>query len=227
MASRSSEIGRISSSANFRAATCQERCSLFRAKSMAASSLEIVCPGHFAGHRRRAAGGAPIAGQDLWRSATWRHCCDPVDPLRIVSDRRTMSFWFCVRCVCRSIGCAAFVFRSPDHRCASDQCLFRLTLSTNNNAFSDDTRIDSDQCTVGGSPIARLAARWPPTPGSPRPAEPAVRYAIVALIERQPRLRCPAAENESASPSVNKSEKLAPGPVFSSLNKYFDHTGRN
>ena len=38
MASRSSEIGRTSSSANLRAATCQERCSLLSVKSIAVIS---------------------------------------------------------------------------------------------------------------------------------------------------------------------------------------------
>ena len=40
IASRASESGRISSSANLRAAICQERCSLLRVKSMEASSPE-------------------------------------------------------------------------------------------------------------------------------------------------------------------------------------------
>jgi hypothetical protein len=61
MASRASEIGRISSSANLRAAICQERCSLLRVKSIGASSGEMFRL--FAGQRHIAVAGAPIAGQ--------------------------------------------------------------------------------------------------------------------------------------------------------------------
>src|ERR1039458_3721183 len=61
MASRASESGRISSSANLRAAICQERCSLLRVKSMGASSREMF--GLVAGQRHRAVSRAPVAGQ--------------------------------------------------------------------------------------------------------------------------------------------------------------------
>src|SRR5664279_1728685 len=61
MASRASESGRISSSANLRAAICQERCSLLRVKSMGASSGEMFRL--FADQRHRAITRAPVTGQ--------------------------------------------------------------------------------------------------------------------------------------------------------------------
>src|SRR3989442_2122767 len=54
IASRSSEIGRISSAANLRAFICQSRCSSFSAKSMIRSSLRSA---------NRRGGVAPVAGQ--------------------------------------------------------------------------------------------------------------------------------------------------------------------
>src|ERR1700722_3400295 len=56
IASRSSEIGRTSSSANLRAAICQERCSLLRVKSMCVPSGSLG---------RDRGGGAAIAGDML------------------------------------------------------------------------------------------------------------------------------------------------------------------
>src|SRR3977135_3055319 len=64
ISSRSSEIGRISSSANLRAVICQARCSLLRVKSMIVSLTVCltVSLGSFGRERER---GAPIARQGL------------------------------------------------------------------------------------------------------------------------------------------------------------------
>src|SRR6185312_9881509 len=69
MASRSSEIGRISCSANLRAAICQERCSLLRVKSIGRPRVKTICL--FPGHRQEAGGVAPIA-VDFFRDAQAR-----------------------------------------------------------------------------------------------------------------------------------------------------------
>ena len=69
ISSRSSEIGRISSSANLRAVICQERCSLLSVKSMGCALVGSF--GRERGAHRRA-GDSRRAPR---RCAAWRRCC--------------------------------------------------------------------------------------------------------------------------------------------------------
>src|SRR5439155_19511463 len=69
ISSRSSEIGRISSSANLRAVICQARCSLLRAKSM---DLALGSFGRDHGRARRPAIARQLLGDALFLIAVAR-----------------------------------------------------------------------------------------------------------------------------------------------------------